>query len=248
VDEVSIAQVAMMRKPSRGLPAESFLGYDGDVTASLRGLDIFPIYEYSDALAKELREKLAQPLGFSDPEDAEALVRGELLPGDLRKDASYLFFHADVEDLGAASSSRSRKIITAHFKYRRRPSGRVPKRMNIHRVDGRTIEWAERLFSGIGAGGVFFVEAELTLPKGEGGRAPTPIPPISVGKAVLKRCGEDYRGNVIVGEVSQYRWLEALDGTTTVWLSYSHVPRAGDIGYWNGEEKRCREHLRQLRS
>ena len=237
----------MTQPLSRILPHDHALGYERAVAATLRSLDLSVMYARSDELVASVRERLAVPMSYVTPEDdPQALAYGQVLPEDLEKDDRYLFFHADLEDV-EATGPEGPHLVIAHLQYRKRPNHNPPQHMQDNSAAGRTVGWAEQVFASIATIGppIVFVDAQLSLSSDERQERPL-IPPIKVGGATLKRRGEEYVGAVVVGEVSRYRWLESANGSTRIWLAYSHKGLDASRGFWVHEGERCIEHLRTL--
>jgi hypothetical protein len=199
------------------------------------------MYVQTEAALKSFREHLAEPLAYTPPEDdSNCIVAAQVLPSDVRKRKFYLYFHADKD----SNTKRSERLISAHLRYRERPSGRIPSDMNALKERGLTSEWAEQKLREMKPL-LVLVEAELTLPSRE--RQPSLKPPIRVGSTALKSCGEEYRAEkTAINELTKYRWSETRDGTITIWLAYSRTSVESVNGCWHDEEKRCREYLQLL--
>jgi hypothetical protein len=232
---------AQRRNLRADIAAARGLGYDRIVAATLKTLDVHPMYIQSDDLVKHFREAFATPLGYSPPKHhPNCLVDAEVLPDDIRKNRFFLYFHIDSE----TRTDRKYQILRAHLRYRPRPSGPIPQLLKSLREQGLTIAWVEKLMPKTD-NPVFFVEAKLALPSEErpGVRL---SPPVSIGGSTLKKCGEEYRADkTVVGKVETFRWSEKGPGKVSVWLNYSH-PGKAVASIWDDEEIRCRSLLQQL--
>ncbi len=84
----------MTRRLNRVLPGRGTLGYDRRVTATLKALDVYPMYSQTSASVDRVRKVLAEPLGYTAPEDdPDCLVHGQVLPEDTKTNKLYLTFH-----------------------------------------------------------------------------------------------------------------------------------------------------------
>jgi hypothetical protein len=231
-----------MTGPKRsGLAGPLRLSYNLAVTATLRSLDLYPMYVQTDARLRQFKELLADPLGYSPKsESPRCIAEAGVLPPDEKKHKYYLYFHADKDPGGRGGEP----LISVHLRYRQRPRGPVPKETKDLKVRGLTSVWAEHTMRTLDPI-LVLVEAELTFPSKE--RQPSMKPAIRVGSSALKSCGEEYRAERMkIDALSTYRWSEDSGGTITVWLSYSRRSVEQKNGCWVDEEKRCREYLQQL--